>query len=238
MIEVVPETGSTNADLIARLRAGERIADGFWLVADRQTAGRGRQGRSWIDAPGNFMGSTVVDVSAPHLPSAATISFVAALAVYETVLPLIGNPHGLKLKWPNDVLLDGAKFCGLLLEREGDAVVIGIGVNLVAAPDIEGRLVSALASNNPAPSRDLFARSLADQFAVELQRWREFGVEPFFNRWRAAAHAVGTPLTVHQPDGSRVSGQYDGLTQDGTLILRLPDGSTSVIHAGDVDLEN
>lgn len=237
MIEVVPETGSTNADLLARLRDGERLPDGYWLVADRQTAGKGRQGRTWLDAQGNFMGSTVVQLH-PHEPSPATLSFVAALAVYETVIPLIANPQALQLKWPNDVLLDRAKFCGLLLEREGNAVVIGIGVNLAAAPEVEGRIVSALSANSPAPSRDLFMRALADQMRVELQRWREFGAEPIMRRWRAAAHSVGTPLKVHQSDGEPVSGAFAGLDDSGALILRLPDGSTSVIHAGDVFLED
>jgi BirA family biotin operon repressor/biotin-[acetyl-CoA-carboxylase] ligase len=116
MIEAVPATGSTNADLIARLAAGERVPEGYWLVADRQTLGRGRQGRVWLDAVGNFMGSTVVHLSAQD-PAPASLSFVAALAVYEAVLPRIPNPRELQLKWPNDVLLGGGKFCGLLLER-------------------------------------------------------------------------------------------------------------------------
>ncbi len=235
MIETVAETGSTNADLLARLRDGENLPDGYWLVADRQIAGKGRQGRSWIDAPGNFMGSTIVRLQ-PREPSPATLSFVAALAVYEAVVPIVARPQALQLKWPNDVLLDGAKFCGLLLEREGDAVVIGIGVNLAAAPDVEGRLVSSLGTSQPAPSRDVFAKALADQMAIELRRWREYGVEPIMNRWRAAAHPAGTALSVHQPDGSTIAGTFDGLGEDGALILRLPDGSTRAIHAGDVML--
>ena len=94
MIRTVPETGSTNADLLALLAAGERIAEGDWLVADRQVRGRGRQGRSWLDAPGNLMGSTVVHVS-PQDPPAASLSFVAALAVYETVVARLANPRDL-----------------------------------------------------------------------------------------------------------------------------------------------
>ena len=238
MIEIVPETGSTNADLLARLRSGEAVAEGFWLVADRQTDGRGRQGRSWLDAPGNFMGSTVVRLHPPHEPSPATLSFVAALAVYETVIPMVADPQRLQLKWPNDVLLDRAKFCGLLLEREGGAVVTGIGVNLAAAPEVSGRIVSALGSSAPAPSRNAFAKALAEQFAIELDRWREYGIEPIFRRWRAAAHPPGTPLTVHQPDGTAISGTFDSLADDGALILRLPDGTTRAIHAGDVMLED
>ena len=234
MIRVVPETGSTNADLLARLAAGERMPEGQWLVADRQTGGRGRQGRSWLDGPGNFMGSTVVHVS-PQDRAPAGLSFVAALAVYETVFARLGNPRELQLKWPNDVLLGGGKFCGLLLEREGASVVVGIGVNLASAPRSEIQ-AKALAEQGPAPDRDAFAAELAAQFDLELGRWRQFGLEPILNRWLAAAHPVGSALTVHEPNGSRVSGAFDGLEPDGALRLRLADGSPRVIHAGDVML--
>jgi BirA family biotin operon repressor/biotin-[acetyl-CoA-carboxylase] ligase len=235
-IDYVPETGSTNADLIARLAAGELVHERYWLVADRQTAGRGRQGRSWIDAPGNFMGSTVVRLH-DRDPSPATLSFVAALAVYETVLPMLANPAALMLKWPNDVLLEGAKFCGLLLECERGHAVIGIGVNLSAAPAITDRKVKALADNGLAPARDAFAEALAAQFALEVQRWREFGAAPITRRWKAAAHPPGTPLCVHDAGGERLSGTFDGLEDSGALRLRLADGTTHVVHAGDVTLE-
>lgn len=233
MIHVVPETGSTNADLLVRLAAGEQIAEGDWLVADRQTGGRGRQGRSWLDAPGNFMGSTVVHAS-PQDPPPASLSFVAALAVYETVLVRLGNPRQLQIKWPNDVLLDGGKFCGLLLEREGSSVVVGIGVNLAAAPELDK--ASALSEHGPAPERNAFAADLATQFDLELGRWRQYGLDPIVNRWLAAAHPVGSALTVHEPSGGRISGTFDGLEADGALRLRLADGSARVIHAGDVML--
>lgn len=212
------------------------MPEGFWLVTDRQTHGRGRQGRSWVDAPGNFMGSTVVRLH-DRDPAPATLSFVAALAVYETVIPLLANPSALMLKWPNDVLLDGAKFCGLLLECERGHAVIGIGVNLAAAPDIANRKVRSLADSGPAPEREAFAEALAGKFALELQRWREFGAGPITNRWKAAAHKVGTPLRVHDAAGNALSGTFDGLAGDGALRLRLPDGTTHVVHAGDVNLE-
>lgn len=235
MITIVPETGSTNADLLARLAAGERLAEGDWLVADRQVLGRGRQGRLWLDAPGNFMGSTVVHVS-PQDPPPANLSFVAALAVYETVLARIGRPSELQLKWPNDVLLGGGKFCGLLLEREGSSVVVGIGVNLAVAPGIDDRRTRTLAEYGPPPDRDAFAADLAAQFDLELGRWRQFGTGPIFNRWLAAAHPLDSPLTVHEPSGNAISGTFDGLEPDGALRLRLADGSARVIHAGEVML--
>ena len=237
MIEVVPVTGSTNADLIARIAAGERVPEGYWLVADRQTLGRGRQGRVWLDAAGNFMGSTVAHLT-PQDPPPPSLSFVAALAVYETVLARLANPRDLQLKWPNDVLLGGGKFCGLLLEREGDSAVVGIGVNLAAAPSLDERRTRTLAEFGPPPSRDDFAEALAAQFDLELGRWRQFGLAPILNRWRAAAHPPGTPLTVHEANGREISGLFEDIEPDGALRLRLEDGSLRVIHAGDVTLKD
>ena len=237
MIDFVPETGSTNADLVSRLAQGEHVPEGYWLVAARQTAGKGRQGRRWLDAPGNFMGSTVVHLSDQD-PPPATLSFVAALAVYETVLPYLPGSRELMLKWPNDVLLGGAKFCGLLLEREGASAVIGIGINLASAPEVADRRTRAVSEFAPSPGVETFAYRLAEQFDVELARWRQFGLDPILGRWRVAAHPLGTALTVHEPSGALVSGTFDGLEPDGALRLRLEDGTARVIHAGDVSLKD
>lgn len=231
--DIVPETGSTNADLLARLAAGEVIPEGYWLIADRQSAGRGRQGRAWLDGPGNFMGSTVVRLGADD-PPAASLSFVAALAVYAAVSGQIAVPTALQLKWPNDVLLAGTKFCGILLEREGEFAVIGIGVNLVAAPAVSGRMVLALGERGPRPDRDLFAADLAARFSTELECWRTQGTGPMFTRWQTAAHPLGIRLTVHDCSGTPISGTYDGLAPDGALRLALDDGTRRMIHAGDV----
>jgi BirA family biotin operon repressor/biotin-[acetyl-CoA-carboxylase] ligase len=235
-LEIVAKTGSTSADLLARLGAGQAVPEGHWLVADRQHGGRGRQGRQWLDAPGNFMGSTVVRLL-PTDPPAASLSFVAALAVYEAALGHLAAPQALQLKWPNDVLLAGAKLAGILLERAGDSAVVGVGVNLAAAPALEGRVSRHLAERGPAPDRDTFARDLATSFARELLAWRREGLGPLFGRWLAAAHSLGTPLSVHGADGVRVSGQFAGLGPDGALRLRLADGEQRVIHAGDVTIE-
>lgn len=233
MIHTVPETGSTNADLLAALRAGERVAEGHWLVADRQTAGRGRQGREWFDGAGNFMGSTVVQIGAGD-PPPASFALAAGLAVYEAVVPLLPDPAPLQLKWPNDLTFAGAKLAGILLEREGEALVVGIGVNLAQAPEVQGRDTAALSDLGPAPDRGHFAAVLVATFALELQRWRNYGLEPLVRRWLAAAHRPGTSLTVAPPGEAPLTGTFDGLTEDGALRLRLADGSTRVMHAGDV----
>ena len=233
MIRTVSETGSTNADLLSALRTGERVGDGDWLVADRQTAGRGRHGRAWFDGAGNFMGSTMVRLS-PSDPQPASFALAVGLAVYEAVVPLLPDPAPLELKWPNDLTFAGAKLAGILLEREGDALVIGIGVNLAAAPQIEGRATVALASLGPGPDRDLFAGALAKSFALELERWRSYGLDPLLRRWLAAAHPLGTPLTVAPPGEAPLTGSFDGLTGEGAMRLRLADGTSRVMHAGDV----
>jgi BirA family biotin operon repressor/biotin-[acetyl-CoA-carboxylase] ligase len=235
-IEFVARTGSTNMDLIGRIARGEAIPEGYWLVADRQTEGRGRQGRAWLDAPGNFMGSTVVHLL-PSDPLPASLSFVAALAAYEVVVSHLAAPQTLMIKWPNDLMLGGAKLSGILLERVGDAAVIGIGVNLADAPRLADRATRHLGEVGPPPERNAFARDLATSFDRELDRWRQFGIEPLFARLLAASYPLGSRLTVHGADGERVTGEFQGLEPDGALRLRLAGGAVRAIHAGDITEE-
>lgn len=230
MIETVRETGSTSADLTARLSAGENLPEGSWLVADRQTAGRGRLGRSWIDGAGNFMGSTVVHLRHGD-PSPDTLALVAGLALHAVIAPLIDSAI---LKWPNDLLVGGAKLAGILLERVGDAVIAGVGVNLTQSPQLADRATVALADLGVDIERDAFAADLARQFAEDLDRWRSYGLAPIVRRWEAAGHPLGTALSVDKPDGTRLAGQFAGLTETGALQLRLADGSLRVMHAGEV----
>ena len=231
MIEFVPETGSTNADLAARLRAAETIPEGHWLVADRQTAGQGRQGRAWFDGAGNFMGSTVVHLSFGD-PAPGSLALLAGLALHEVIAAHLPAPHRAMLKWPNDAMIGTAKLAGILLEREGDTVVIGIGVNLASAPKLPDRESIALAELATALTRNIFAEQLAAQFAVELGRWRAYGLSSVIVRWLAAGHPLGTRLSI---DG--MTGSFAGLTDEGLLQLRLGDGSLAVVNAGEVRLE-
>lgn len=234
-IETLAETGSTNTDLLVRLRNKEPLLEGYWLLADRQIAGRGRQGRKWSGGTGNFMGSTIVHLHGQE-PAASTLALVAGLAVYEALLPRIMIPAQLILKWPNDLLLAGEKLAGILLEREADTVIVGIGVNLADAPDVPGRKVVALSRFGPAPDRDDFARSLATSFETELSRWREQGLGQLLARWSAAAHPEGTRLSVNGRDGV-LAGTFAGLADDGALKLQMENRAIRLIHAGDVHLE-
>ena len=231
MIRFVPETGSTNADLLA-LSADAR--EGDWLVARRQSAGRGRAGRAWEDGAGNFMGSTVVALR-PGDPPAQTSALVTGLAAWEAVSAYAPTLEH-RLKWPNDLLVGGAKLAGILLERAGDIVVIGIGVNLARAPRVDGRATTALAELGATIAPDDFAETLADRFAAHLAAWRDGDWSRQREAWLLRAHPEGTPLEVRDRDGLRIKGNFAGLGADGAALLRLADGTTRPIHAGDVEL--
>ena len=235
-IEFVAETGSTSTDLLQRGRSGRLVAEGHWLVADQQHGGRGRQGRTWLSAPGNFMGSTVIAVHQGS-PPVTTLPLACGLAVLEALVPLIPAPGQLQLKWPNDVLLRGNKVAGILLEREGQTIIAGMGVNLAAAPAVPNWRPGTLSDVAPVPDRDSFAHNLAAMLARELRRWREDGAEATIARWLAAAHPVGSLLSVHDEGAVRITGRFSGLEPDGALRLAVDDGSTRVIRAGDVVLE-
>lgn len=235
LIETIPETGSTSADLLARLSSGQGLAEGDWLVADRQTSGRGRLGRRWENGAGNFMGSTAVNLGSAD-PPAHTLALVAGLAVHAAVSPLIDQAALLALKWPNDLLLADRKLSGTMIDRAGDWAVVGIGVNLVSAPVLADRTLAAVAQFGPAPERDRFAIDLADSFASELGRWRDRGLPDVILRWNAGAHPIGTRLYVNLPQDDYIEGEYAGLTDDGALMLGLASGEIRIVHAGDVSV--
>lgn len=235
LINLVEETGSTNADMAAALRSPEKPEEGSWLVTRRQTAGKGRQGREWFDGSGNFMGSTIVAIR-KGTPPPASLSFVAAIAVGQAIDEALDGACRPKLKWPNDVLLDGGKVSGILLEMVGDHVVVGIGVNLTQAPQLEDRKTAALSDHGPAPTVEAFADILASVFARYLAAWRDDGLTQVLKGFLFnSLHFTGSPVTVHDTDGSVVEGTFAGLEQsDGALRLRLADGSERVIRAGDI----
>jgi len=233
VIHVLSETGSTNEDMKARARDG--APEGAWLRAECQTAGRGRMGRIWEGEAGNLYASTLVRIR-PGDPPPPTLALAAAVAAHRALGDFAGK-GGLRIKWPNDILAGEAKLCGILMERVEDAIVIGFGVNIVSAPVLAGRMTTCL--------RDLGAETcdassvledLAGHFAALLLQWRTYGVEPVARAWLERAHPAGTPLAVQLPDGNIIEGRFETLDRDGALILRLADGSSHAIHAGDVFL--
>jgi BirA family biotin operon repressor/biotin-[acetyl-CoA-carboxylase] ligase len=169
-------------------------------------------------------------------PPASTLALVAAVALHEVAAVYAAGAE-LRIKWPNDLLAGGAKLSGILLERQGEAIVIGFGVNLAGHPDEAGRPATSLrALTGNAPDPAAFLEDLAAAFARWLGRWRGEGLAPVRASWLAAAHPPGTALSTTGSDGVRIDGLFEGLDENGALRLRLADGSSHVIHAGDVFL--
>lgn len=226
-IRIVERTGSTNADLIA----DQAAAEGDWLVARQQEAGKGRQGRPWLSAAGNFSGSTLVRLR-PDDPPAPTLSMAAGLALVEAIDAAV-PAQALMLKWPNDVMLLGRKLAGILLERNGERIAVGFGVNLAKAPALTDRQAADLGGSI---LPEAFAPVLAGSFARLLELWRTSESSALIRAWEQRAHLPGTRLTVHAGRDEMVSGRFAGLEGDGALRLKLDDGAIEVIRAGDVDL--
>jgi BirA family transcriptional regulator, biotin operon repressor / biotin---[acetyl-CoA-carboxylase] ligase len=192
-------------------------------------------GRDWASPEGNLYASTIVRLR-PGDPDASTLGFVAAVALDE-VLRAYAPDAAFQIKWPNDVLASGAKLSGILLERGGDAVVIGIGVNLASHPQALARATTSVAAlTGSAPEAAIFLGHLAEAVQRWIARWRGEGLGAVLGVWQARAHPRGTALSVSLPDGETVDGLYDGLDAGGALRLRLADGTVRAIHAGDVFL--
>ncbi len=235
MIETVAEIPSTNGALLARLGVGEVFAEGYWLIADRQSAGRGRAGRAWSDGFGNFMGSTVVNLRGSD-PLPQTLALVAGLALHETVCAAAPAMADLYLKWPNDLLVGEAKLAGILLERQRDTVVIGIGVNLAQAPQLPDRATISLRDLGIDISRDRFAADLAARLRDAIDRWH-YGEWPLLRQqWISRALPTGTLVSVKDSDHGTIMGAFAGIDDDGVALLRLADGAVRAIHAGDIDM--
>lgn len=241
---ILDELDSTNA---AALRTFLQPGEGpFWLMARRQTAGRGRQGRPWQDPVGNFAATYCLPEALPP-EEAGLRSFATALALQEALVAATGRPEGFALKWPNDVLLNGGKLAGILLENGGEAGIgarlcIGIGVNLVAAPDAaslpEDALlpVSVLAQTGVR----IAPEDLLDLLAPAFDRWdrslRTHGFGPLRDAWLASAARRGERISVRIGD-RRLSGVFETLNDTGALVLR--DGmARHVVPAGDVYFSN
>lgn len=160
------------------------------------------------------------------------LSLVAGLALIEAVDTAVpGQP--LMLKWPNDLMLTGRKMAGILLERSGERVVVGFGVNLASAPDLPDRETASL---NGEVVPQAFAPLLAGSFSRLLGLWRQSEPALIAQAWLARAHPIGTPLSVHAGSDDIHSGRFDGIEPDGALRLRRDNGALDIVRAGDVEL--
>jgi BirA family biotin operon repressor/biotin-[acetyl-CoA-carboxylase] ligase len=242
-VSVAEKTGSTNADLVARAAGG--APEGLVLVAEEQTAGRGRMGRSWLSPPRAALTFSVL-VRPPAVPPARRgwLPLLAGVATATAVRQVSGL--GAQLKWPNDVLLGSGKLAGILAEQSGDAVVIGVGVNVSTAGD----------ELPPAAAGSLPATSLRLQGSASLDRARLLGrilgeIERWYLAWRGtsppgdpeasglrAAYlslcaTVGREVRVELPAGTARRGTAIGIDADGRLVVSTPEGRLA-IGAGDV----
>lgn len=234
---VVHETlPSTNTEALTLARAGEHGP--LWLVAHAQTAGRGRRGNEWISAPGNLYATLLI--TEPAAPEhAAEASFVTALAVYDAIAACaVGCREKLALKWPNDILCEGAKLAGILLEAEVArarfALAIGIGVNCAHHPDLAHfpatDLAAAGAAVTPAALFQVLSATMMQRFA---QWGRGTGFRSIRAEWLDRAAGIGGDMRVRLAD-RELFGRCEALDERGRLLLRLRDGSVQIIAAGEV----
>jgi BirA family transcriptional regulator, biotin operon repressor / biotin---[acetyl-CoA-carboxylase] ligase len=239
----VDTTESTNDDAFRAAVEGDQGR--LWIVAEEQRKGRGRHGRFWMSPPGNLYASLLL-VDPCEVALAPQLGFVAGLALHEAVEELIavGAPR-LTLKWPNDLLLDGAKVAGLLLEghRIGTsgtfAVVIGFGVNVAFAPQDTPYPAVALQSCRPELTREALFGALSSSFAGSFAAWKSGqslkspdSFAAIRQLWSERAAGIGTDVRVRLPAGER-RGRFDGLDRHGRLRL-ITDAGLELIDAGDL----
>ncbi len=219
--------GSTNAAALELTQAGQRLP--FVVTAGEQTAGRGRSGQAWASPPGNFYGTFAVPADTPD-PRLAQISFVAAVALAQVLGDWGLNPQ---LKWPNDVLIGGAKLSGILLEKHGAVLLVGVGVNVASHPELPDRATTCLRALGVSRSAAQVGEALTDALEDRLAQWHQDGFAPIRQAWLALAHGLNQPLRVRRAGQGDVHGQFRGLGPDGSLQLDGPEGGLS-IHAGEV----
>lgn len=236
---VLERVDSTNAEA---LRLATRINGPAWIMALRQEAGRGRRGRAWADPPGNFAGTLLIRPEGGPA-DAARLSFVAALALHEALIRLCGPQLNIALKWPNDVLLNGGKLSGILLESSGArgqvaALAIGIGVNLASAPPVEGVETRATRPVSLAGETGLIVtpEELLDALAPAFDRWqrqlRTYGFEPIRQAFLARVTRLGETI-IARTGTTETEGRFDGIDETGALILTTARGR-QLIPAADI----
>jgi len=226
--------GSTNAEALARARAGERGP--LWITAQRQDAGRGRRGSIWVSPPGNLYATLLL--TEPSRPAVAPqLSFVAGLALHDATsdrAPQVGP--GLKLKWPNDLLLAAKKIGGILIEGDNEpafSVVIGFGVNCASHPDDTAFPATDLAAADALVTSDALFRALKRTMSRRLEQWQHGdGFADIRADWLKRAAGLGQPIRVRLAE-RELAGRFEGLDEAGRLQLAQPNG-TVAITAGEV----
>ena len=236
---VLAEVDSTNAEAA---RIADLLAGPEWILAMRQTAGRGRRGREWVAPEGNFAATLAMRPNeAPD--QVALRSFVAALALFDALEAATGRTDLLSLKWPNDVLLRGGKVAGILLESAGTGagvghIAIGIGVNLAAVPDVEDlepraiAPVSVIAETGVKVTPEAFLDLLAQAYARHEDTFQTFGFAPIRELWLSRAARLGEVI-IARTMRDEVTGTFSTVDATGNLVLETSKGR-QVIPAADV----
>lgn len=233
------EIDSTNEEAL-RLARGS-LTRPTWIWAERQTAGRGRRGRVWISQTQNLFCTLVMPVDRPPAVT-AQLSFLTALAVRRLVASY-SSASAVKMKWPNDVLLEGKKISGILLEAVGGGsgqpalIAVGVGVNLMFHPNETDFPATALASVCDPPSPLCALEELMRHFDDWLGIWMTSGFGPIRRAWLSAAHGLGQEIEVRLP-GRTLTGVFDTISETGELVLINSDGDKIKIAAGDVFFGN
>ena len=223
---------STNAEALRLAHNGDRGP--LWVTATRQSAGRGRRGRAWVSEPGNLYASLLLtDVGPPE--HAAELSFVAALATHDAIAGRIpGLSNRLKLKWPNDLLIDRNKCAGILIEGEGAAVTIGLGVNCVSHPRETAYPATDLAAAGVRATPDKLFEAVTSSMLGRLKQWDQGrGFAEIRAEWLVRAARLGEDIRIATDSGER-AGRFETVDERGHLVLRLADGTAETIAAGDV----
>lgn len=230
---------STNAEAL-RSASGDRMLP-RWIAARRQTAGRGRSGRSWSDPTGNLAASLIFEpeVDVARLPEFA---LVAAVALYDAIQSASAGRDlpGLRLKWPNDVLIGDAKIAGILIETTTvggrQIAVVGCGVNVANTPEVAERAVTCLAAHGVQTTPDALLEHLRTAMANWGEIWARRGFADIREAWVARAMPVGSIIAVHQ-SGERTTGAVAGLDTDGALLMTIsPDDRVQRVTFGDVEV--
>lgn len=225
------EIDSTNCEARRRAEAGDAEHGPLWITAVRQTAGRGRRGRVWQGGAGNLAATLLLRPEAPPA-AAAQLGFAAALAVADLAMAFAPDA-AIAVKWPNDVLADGKKLSGILLEAGTGWLAIGIGINLAEHPvEIEFPATSLAALGVTPPEPDAALAALAARFAYWHALWQAQGFEPLRAAWLARAGGLGAPIRARLPHEER-RGAFEGIDATGALLLREASGLRA-ITAGEV----
>jgi BirA family transcriptional regulator, biotin operon repressor / biotin---[acetyl-CoA-carboxylase] ligase len=217
--------GSTNDE--ARRLALAGAPHGTVVHADEQAAGRGRFGRTWYSPPGNLYVSVLLRLDLPATRG-PELSFVAALTVADTVDALLPKHVRASLKWPNDVMVQGGKIAGILLEQAEGARILGIGVNVLEAPRNAPYKTATLVGAGGIATVDGARDILLERLAAWLDDWTRQGFAPIRTAWLARAHPVGTKLRAMVGDLIE-EGVFAGLDEDGALLLDTPDGRRRIV---------